>query len=53
MLCARLDLKNFCTGAYPSVIQNLVSPSDGERFVSSWESCCCADTGLSSSLYLE
>ena len=52
VLGARLDLKGFCTGTYPPVIQILVSPSNGRRFVSSSVSCCCKDTRLSSGMHL-
>ena len=38
MPCARMDLKSFCTGKYRAGFQSLVSPSNGERFVSSWVS---------------
>ena len=41
----------FVSGLIP-VFQRSVSPSNWGGFVSSWESCCCKDTGLSSDMHL-
>ena len=52
VLCARIvDLLISCTGAYRYRSKLSVSLKL-RRFVSSWVSCCCTDTGLSSGMHL-
>ena len=50
-LCWSVELVSYCTGATPVFKAQCLPPNSG-GFVSSWESCCCKDTGLLFGMYL-